>query len=525
MLNCTSFLDVLARLTPEAPAVIEPGTGRELGYAALLDQVMRVAGGLGQAGIGKGSHVCLYLNNSIEYLTAYLAVWRLGAVVIPANIVLREEELAHLTSDAEADAIITDATGAPTAQSVRSTLSGPRLIITTGGDVPDAVTWSSLLDAPPCLRPVPCRFDDMCHIQYTSGTTGRPKGAMLTHGNWMAAMEAESGVLGLSPDDVYLNLYPMAHVGISWGISALRAGACMVLMDRFEFDLYLDLAERYRCTILASMPPVIHRLVHAPEGTEDRLSGVREMISGGGPLHPEIWKAFHERYRIPVVNAYGLSETVVVGTGTATRPGDHYTGDDLFYSVGKPVGYSEVKIVDEHDPTRELGPMETGEIALRGPGVAAGYWRKPEDTAASFLPDGWFLTGDIGHLDGDGTLYITDRKKDMIVMSGWKIYPTEVEEVLIRHPAIRDAAVFGVPHPRRGEIPVAAVVPADCEVPDAGEVIAYAREHLAPYKVPRDMIVVESLPRVHGWKLLRRRLREMYPGGRDFTNTTDIQSS
>ena len=234
------------------------------------------------------------------------------------------------------------------------------------------------------------------------------------------------------------------------------------------------------------------------------------MISGGGPLTPGVWKPFHERFRIPVVNAYGLSETVVVGTGTAIRP-EHYATADEFKSVGTPVGFSEVKIVDANDPAQELGPGEDGEIALRGPGVALGYWQMPEETAAVFLPDGWFLTGDVGHLDADGMLYITDRKKDMIVMSGWKVYPTEVEDVLVQHPGVRDAAVFGCTDEHRGEVPVAVVVPAgDSISPD--EIVAFARERLAGYKVPRRIIIAGEIPRVNGWKLLRKRLREEYCG-------------
>ncbi|MGC9435743.1 MAG: class I adenylate-forming enzyme family protein [Methanomicrobiales archaeon] len=518
MLNCTTFLDAHARHAPAAPAIIDPRTGIHLTYADLLDRVSRLACGLSRAGIDRGGHVCIYLENSIPYLLAYLAIWRIGAVAVPANIVLREGELAYLTGHAGAQAIITSLSGLETARAVRPTLSDPEAImVTDADDEPGTVSWNGLLAAPSGMRAAPCRCDDLCQIQYTSGTTGRPKGAMLTHGNWMAGMEAEREVLGLGPDDVYLGIYPMAHVGVSWGFSALRAGASWVLMERFDLQEYIDLAEQYRCTVLASMPPVIHSLLQAPEGTGDRLRRVREMISGGGPLHPAIWKPFHQRYRIPIVNAYGLSETVVVGTGTAIRP-SHYATAEEFLSVGTPTGYSEVKIVDEQDPTRERGINETGEVALRGPGVALGYWQMPEETAAAFLPDGWFLTGDIGHIDGDGMLSITDRKKDMIVMSGWKIYPTEVEEILLRHPGVRDIAVFGCPHPRRGEIPVAAVVPADGAALDAADLIAFARAHMAPYKAPREVLVVEDLPRAHGWKILRRSLRERFCTDTDLTS-------
>ena len=202
----------------------------------------------------------------------------------------------------------------------------------------------------------------------------------------------------------------------------------------------------------------------------------------------------------------------MIGSGTTTLPEyPHLTRD--YRSVGVAVGYSEVKIVNTEDPETELAAGEIGEIALRGPAVAKGYWNLPEATAAVFRPDGWFLTGDIGYLDSDGILFITDSKKDMIIMSGWKIYPTEVENVIVQHPAIGDVAVFGVPDERRGEIPVAAVVlKAGFSLTEA-QLEAFCRDRLAGYKVPRRMILMDSLPRVHGWKLLRRTLREKFCGG------------
>ena len=205
--------------------------------------------------------------------------------------------------------------------------------------------------------------------------------------------------------------------------------------------------------------------------------------------------------------SYGLSETIVIGTGTVIRPED-YREADRFESVGHPVCFSEVKIVDEDDSSKILPQYEQGEIALRGPAVAKGYWGNEEKTKASFLDDGWFLTGDIGYLDEDNRLFITDRKKDMIVMSGWKIYPTEVEEVLIKYPEVKEIAIFSINDCHRGEIPVAAVV-WENESDEEG-LINFARENLSRYKVPRKIFPLDELPRVNGWKLLRRELRKMF---------------
>jgi long-chain acyl-CoA synthetase len=332
---------------------------------------------------------------------------------------------------------------------------------------------------------------------------------MLTHGNWMTALDAEREALRIRMDDVYLGIYPMGHVGISWGLSVLRAGGTYVMMERFDARRYLELAERYKVTVLAGMPPVIHSLIHSPPGTEQLLATARVIISGGGQLLPIVWEAFDRRYHIPVANSYGLSETIVIGSGTTTLP-EYPLLTRGYRSVGVAVGYTEVMVVDADDPDTELLPGENGEIALRGPSVAQGYWNMPEATAAVFRKDGWFLTGDIGHLDEDGILYITDRKKDMIIMSGWKIYPTEVENIIIRHPAVADVAVFGVPDERKGEVAVAAVVQKPGQNLDKEALESFCRDHLAGYKIPKKLMIVDVLPRVHGWKLLRRTLREQF---------------
>jgi len=331
---------------------------------------------------------------------------------------------------------------------------------------------------------------------------------MLTHGGWLAALQAEGEALELTCNDIYLGIYPMAHVGISWGLSVLRAGGTYVIMERFHPDDYILLTREYGITVLASMPPVIHTLSETPPGTEKSFATVRRIISGGGPMHSPTWKKFFERFNIPVINAYGLSETIVLGCGTVIRPEDYPTADE-YNSVGKPVGYSEVKIVDIADPTLELSSLDAGEIALRGPGVAIGYWNQPEETREVFLDDGWFLTGDVGYIDSKGMLVITDRKKDMIIMSGWKVYPTEVENVLIRHPKIADVAIFGCPDEEKGEIPAAAVVLRNPDEPlSLDELTSWCRDLLAGYKIPRRLILLDQLPRVSGWKLLRRELKD-----------------
>jgi long-chain acyl-CoA synthetase len=328
----------------------------------------------------------------------------------------------------------------------------------------------------------------------------------------MAAVEAERWTLKLSDEDVYLTFYPHFHVGVSWGITALRYGATLVIMERFDLNGFLKLAREYKATIVSGMPPVLYALITAPPGAEEYLRSVRRILTGGAPTPQEIWEKFVKRYpHIEVINAYGLSETIIVGTATAVPAGFSHLSKG-YVSAGAPVAYCEVKIVDENDPSKELPPGQVGEIALRGPGVAKGYWKKPKETQESFLSDGWFLTGDVGYLDEEGILFVTGRKKDMIIMSGWKIYPAEVENVLLKHPKVAEAAIFPRYDEKRGEVPVAAVVLKPGEKATEEEIIKFCEERLAGYKVPRSVLFLDSLPKMGGWKVLHRVLREKYGG-------------
>ena len=487
MLNITTFLDANSKRL-DKNVLFNPTTGNRYNSKEILSIVSQIGRDLKDIGIEKGDRVLIYLKNSEEYLFSLFSIWRIGAIAIPTNRVMTASELGYIAEDSQAKLMITD--------------SDARDIIDISTYIPKDIKNFKECEILPAEN---TDWDDLCQLQYTSGTTGKPKGAMLTHGNYFTAIHNECDVLTLKQDDVFLGIYPMAHVGLSWAISALRAAAYYILIEQFNIDEYLELCENEKVTVLTGMPPVIHSLTTMD--ARKHLKTVREIISGGGPLHKKIWKDFHQTYQIPIINAYGLSETIVIGTGTVIRPEDYWEAD-RFESVGHPVCFSEVKIVNEDDASNILPTYEQGEIALRGPAVAKGYWGNEEKTKASFLDDGWFLTGDIGYLDEDNRLFITDRKKDMIVMSGWKIYPTEVEEVLIKYPEVKEIAIFSINDCHRGELPVAAVVWEDN--PDDEGLIRYARENLSRYKVPRKIFTLDELPRVNGWKLLRRELRKMF---------------
>ena len=492
MLNITTFLDANS-LRLDKNVLYAPDTGVKYNSCEILSIVSELGRILKNKGIEKGDRVLIYLNNSPEYLFSLFAIWRIGAVAIPTNRIYTASELDYMITDSDAKLIITDHEAEDIIEELDVDAYIPENI--------DEYKTSEI------LPPEPTDWDDLCQLQYTSGTTGKPKGSMLTHGNYFTAIHNECDVLTLKQDDVFLGIYPMAHVGLSWAIAALRSAALYIMMSQYNLEDYLKLCRENKVTVLTAMPPVIHSITTLEKDVKEELGSVREIISGGGPLHRKIWRLFHKTYGIPIINAYGLSETIVIGTGTAIRPEDYRTAD-RYESVGHPVCFSQIKIVDEEDCTKELGKYENGEIALRGPAIAKGYWKKPQATKETFLEDGWFLTGDIGYLDEDNRLFITDRKKDMIVMSGWKIYPTEVEEILIKHPSVDEIAIFSIEDCHKGEIPVAAVIWKNS--PDEEGLLNYAREKLSRYKVPRKIFTVDELPRVNGWKLLRRKLREQY---------------
>ena len=354
MLNITTFLDANSKRL-DKKVLYNPRSGEKYTSGEILSIVSEIGRQLKSRYVHEGDRVIIYLNNSCEYLFSLFAIWRIGAIAVPTNRIFTPSELDYIIHDSQAKLVITDEEA--------SDISIQTYIPKNISEYKDC----EVLDA------FDTDWDDLCQLQYTSGTTGKPKGAMLTHGNYFTAIHNECDVLTLKQDDVFLGIYPMAHVGLSWAISALRAAAYYILIEQFDLDEYLELCENEKVTVLTGMPPVIHSLTTMDKTKE--LSTVREIISGGGPLHRKIWKEFHETYGIPIINAYGLSESIVIGTGTVIRPED-YREADRFESVGHPVCFSEVKIVDEIDSTKTLDKYEQGEIALRGPAIAKGYWRR-----------------------------------------------------------------------------------------------------------------------------------------------------
>ncbi|MGB2569935.1 long-chain-fatty-acid--CoA ligase [Micromonospora citrea] len=501
-------------------------------YAELDAQVARAAEALRRLGVGAGDRVALVLPNCPQHVVAFYAALRLGAVVVEHNPLYTAQELAHqLTDHGARVAVVWDkvaplvrGAGAvrtvvavdlsralprlkrwalrlplPKARAARSAMTAP---------APGALSWDALLaDAAPLAADHPAPGpDDTALLQYTGGTTGTPKGAILTHRNLRAnAAQGRAWVPGLrdGEETVYAVL-PLFHAyGLTLCLTfSVSIGATLVLLPRFDVDQVLDAVRRRPPTFLPAVPPIYEKLAMAARERGVDLTSARYAISGAMALPPstvELWESVTGGL---LVEGYGMTETSPVALGNpvspARRPG----------TVGVPFPSTEVRIVDPEDPSVDRAPGEAGELLIRGPQVFSGYWNRPEETAAVLLPGGWLRTGDVVVMDADGFVRVVDRIKELIITGGFNVYPSEVEDALRRVPGVVDAAAVGLPGEHGGEEVVAVVVlHEDCVTGPDGLRTA-CRQHLTAYKVPRRVVVVEELPRSQIGKILRREVRE-----------------
>jgi len=466
----------------------------EIGYGTLLEQTQRLAGILQQRfGVQPGQRVGLWLKNCPEFVPSMFAVFHCGAVAVPINNFLKPDEVHSILEDAGIDVILTDSTMAehlPALQERRPSLqfwSIEEFYQPADAGAPSAE-----------LTPARAR-EDLAVIIYTSGTTGRSKGAMLSHGNLLHNVESCRQVLAAVDHDRFVVLLPMFHsfmmtVGM---LLPLLVGGSMVLIRSLHppKNVLHEICHR-QATILPAVPSFFRTLAAAPlpSGLPLRLC-----ISGGAALPIGILREFNARMPIPLIEGYGLSEASPV---VCLNP---ITGPWKEGSIGRAIPDVEVTIQDDHGLL--LAPGVTGEICVRGGNVMRGYWNQPEATAKT-LRDGWLLTGDVGHRDEDGYFFITDRKKDMLIVNGINVYPQEIEEVLYQYPGVKEAAVVGLPDVRRGEQPVAFVAATEGASLEEKALLQFIRGKLADYKVPRRITFVAALPRNATGKVLKTALRQ-----------------
>ncbi|MBA3281838.1 MAG: long-chain fatty acid--CoA ligase [Acidimicrobiia bacterium] len=466
----------------------------------------RVAASLLALDLEQGDKVALQLPNVPQFVFAYFGILKAGLVAVPLNPLLRLPEVEYHLRDSDAKVLITFAPMGQEAAAAAAAVGGVSTYAVTppGSDErPDGTrAFDELYLSDDTGDIVPLGSDDTAVLLYTSGTTGRPKGAELTHFQMFMACTTGGDLFEYQPDDVALAVLPLFHVfGLSSVMSiAVRFGGTIVLVPRFEMEPVLEAMARHRCTLFLGVPTMYFALLHSDTSEYD-LSALRVGISGGAAIPGEVIRAFEEKFPgVVVLEGYGLSETSSIATFNQSAERRRVL------SIGQPMWGVEVRIVDEDGAELPPGDDQIGEIVIRGHNVMKGYYGNPDATAEA-IKGGWFHTGDLGYRDDDGYFFIVDRKKDMIIRGGFNVYPREIEEVLFTHPAVAEAAVVGKADDRLGEEVVAVISLKQGSEATADDVIAFTKERLAAYKYPREVRILDDLPKGPTGKILKTELR------------------
>jgi acyl-CoA synthetase (AMP-forming)/AMP-acid ligase II len=514
MFNLSQSLDRNADRAPHLDAVVF--RGRRLTHLQLLDRVSALAAAFREAGVSKGGIVALLMGNRPEFLESALAVNRVGAAFLPLNVRLAEPELEYIVRHAGATAIVTEPGFAAPVAAISERLPAPWTVVIVGEDEGASLVgtrYESLLGAyqGAFVPPADVSETDLHRLMYSSGTTAHPKGVPITYGNFYWKTIGHVAEFGMSTADRTAMAGPMYHVGAFDlpGIGTWWIGGSLVILPRFDVPDLLAVVEREQPTNIwlapAMVNAVLNAIAQAPELGEISTASVRFIIGGGEKMPLTLIERLLATFpNARFADAYGLTETV---SGDTFNDQAHTLSK--IGSVGKPVVNLDLKLLGPDDAPVEPGSQ--GEVLLRGPKVVSGYWKNPAATAAAFTLDGWFRTGDIGHLDKDGYLYIDDRKKDMIVSGGENIATSEVERVLYEHEAVLEAAVVGMPDERWGEVPRAFIVlkpGQDLRDITAETLIAHCRARLAGFKTPKQVVFLDMLPRNPSGKVLKRELRK-----------------
>ena len=468
-MNLAENLSRSAAAGPDAQAVrLDDAV---LSYAALDDASARVAGLLASRGVRAGDRVGIMLPNVPYFPAVYYGILRLGAVAVPMNVLLKGRETAFYLKDPAAKVVFAWA------------------------------DFDALLSVVEPWRDVMPRADgDSAVILYTSGTTGTPKGAELTHGNLARNCEAAIGLFAIAPETVTLGALPLFHTfGQTCAMNAtLSAGGCLTLMARFDPGKALEVIARDRVSLFEGVPTMYGAMLHHPDAATADVSSLQVCACGGASLPVELMRAFEERFGCVILEGYGLSETSPLASfnqpGRPRKPG----------SIGTPIAGVQMKVIS--DAGDDVPTGEVGEIVIRGHNVMKGYFNRPEATAEAIDADGWFRSGDLARVDEDGYFFIVDRKKDLIIRGGYNVYPREIEEVLYEHPAVREAAVVRIAHGELGEEVGAAVVLKDGASATAAQLQAFVKEQVAAYKYPRHVWLVDELPKGPTGKILKRQI-------------------
>lgn len=506
-LNLASILRFSAQKQPNRPAMTIGA--KTLNYVTLDGFARRFAGALHGLGLRSGQHVALMLPNVPHFTMAYYGSHYAAMPVVPLNVLLTADEVHYHLDDSDAVALVVWEGFYDAAHAAFLRSEGCKHLIVVKADPTDITSdagvhnFTALLGgATPVTELAPTMPDDTAVILYTSGTTGRPKGAELSHFNLFYNAEyAGSRLMPMTQDTVGLVALPLFH---SFGQTVLqnavlRAGGHLILMPRFEPTSAFELLVHHKITLFAGVPTMYFALLHHPDAGNYDLSSLRFCVSGGSAMPVEVMRAFDERYKVNILEGYGLSETSPVASfNVLDKPKKAGT-------IGLPIEGVEFRLIDS-DGNIVTDFDAAGEIQIKGHNVMKGYYKRPEVNAGAIV-EGWFATGDVGMVDSDGYYRIVDRKKDMIIRGGYNVYPREIEEVLYAHPAIGEAAVIGVPHERHGEEVKAVVALKPGASATVEELAAYCKERLAAYKYPRLFEIIDALPKGATGKILKRELR------------------
>jgi len=504
---CADLLGQRSRLSPDRVALVEVAGGRRYTYRELDHRAGACARSwLYGLGLKRGDRVGILAGNRVEFLDAFFAAAKCGVILVPLGTRLTAQELATIASDAGLSALFFAREYLDTVRDLSSLAPAGRLVALDADDAGGELSYDELLASLPegDHVPGPCRPEDPHCLLYTSGTTGRPKGVITPHRQ--VAWNAYNTVAcwQLSEDDVSPIFTPLYHAG---GLGAfltpiILAGGRIVLHSDFDASEVWRTIESERCTVVLGVPTIWKILADAPEFETANLEHVRWFISGGAPMPRHLVGVYRER-GVVMRQGYGLTEVGVNCFAMSDEEAWEKAG-----SIGRPLMFTEARVSDPEG--KELPPDEVGELCFRGPHVSAGYWNNPEATAEAIDKEGWFHTGDMARRDSDGFFYIAGRAKDMFISGGVNVYPAEIENVLLQHPSLLDAAVVGVPHETWGEVGVAFIVPAADLAVTPEELGQFVASRLARYKIPREFRIVDELPRTPYGKVIKGELVEWW---------------
>ncbi|HDO21502.1 MAG TPA: alpha/beta fold hydrolase, partial [Nitrospirae bacterium] len=482
--NINGFLKKVCSFSDNTAIFFE---GNEITYGGILANVSIYEAHLKEMGVKHGDVVGIMLPNSPAFIYVLLSVWKTGAIAVPINILLKKDEIKYILEHSKMRAIISKSKFAE---------MFPEFVIA------ERIDSVNFFDRAELAKPAVASADGVAVIIYTSGTTDNPKGVMLTHDNLFSNVTSWLEIIKQDSQDTMLIGLPIFHIfGLTLTLlTTFYTGGRCVIMSRFTPEGAIELIQRYKATIFPGVPTMFAQILNLQDVDVSKLISLRFCISGGATMPDEILNAFQKRFKVPILEGYGLTEASPL---VAINP----HGEQKIGSVGLPVPGIEVKVIDDNKVEVKAGKV--GEIVVRGKNIMKGYYKMPDITGKA-VQDGWLYTGDLGKMDGVGYLYIVDRKKDLIITGGYNVFPKEVEKVILSNPEVSETAVIGIPDPVKGEIIKAFVVLKEEARCNEEDIIKYCKERIAPFKCPKIVEIVQSLPKNATGKIFKKALRKTH---------------